>query len=630
MPSPDTPRVFISYSSKDTRLVDGLKAALAQAGVDVWLDHERLTPETNDWQEAVRKGILQSTHVIYVASPDAARSQYVIHEVTMAKGEKKPVFAFWIRGDDDKWYDCAPFGWISTQYIDGRGGSLAGGLTALIAALGVVIAAATAIAPAASELSAAEARTPVIELPPASEPAPTPTTPSATPSASPPASEPRRVFYPKPASETPPPSELTSGGPLSRFNAASSSPVADSARTTGPTVSPRRGSGDAAGRGARSRVDRDENSRSARDLSSRGPRASRRADRFDDDDRVDWLGRDENTRRGLFDWLLGEHGKRAPLDDWRSAPYDWDDDPKRDDGWATGSWDTGWATDDELTHLPPATPKRLFSLGFRGVNAHGTPAIIPPLVSVAAGPFLMGSDQTRDPQARSDETPRQRVEVAAFQIATYPVTVAEYALAARAGGVREPPASDGMTWQTQRQQPDHPVVCVSWQDAQAYIAWLRTATGESGWRLPTEAEWEKAARWDPRASASRIYPWGDSFDKARCNTLESGIGHTTSLGSYPAKDARRSGASPCGAEEMAGGVWELTSSLYKPYPYASTDGREAEAASGFRTVRGGSWAYIAEGARAAHRSYLGRWGVVPGVVGFRLAFSSQLPGKAGG
>lgn len=131
----DAARVFISYSSQDADLVDRLKTALAQAGVAVWLDHEQLTPDTLDWQEAVRKGILQATHVIYTASPTAARSQFVIHEIEMARGESKHVVAFWVRGE--KWYDCVPMGWILAQYTDARDAAYVDGVVKLLTALGV-------------------------------------------------------------------------------------------------------------------------------------------------------------------------------------------------------------------------------------------------------------------------------------------------------------------------------------------------------------------------------------------------------------------------------------------------------------------------------------------------------------
>jgi len=276
-------------------------------------------------------------------------------------------------------------------------------------------------------------------------------------------------------------------------------------------------------------------------------------------------------------------------------------------------------------HPLPDVPAQLAGLGFRGVNLSGTPAIIPPLVSVAAGPFLMGSADS-DTQAYDDEKPQHRVDLAAFQIGKYPVTVAEYALAVRAGAVREPPQASGVTWQTQLQHPDHPVVCVSWQDALAYSVWLREATGEAGWRLPSEAQWEKAARWDTVRGVSRIYPWGDSFDKNRCNTSESGLNTTTPVGGYPASDARRSGASPWGAEDMAGNVWEWTSSVYKPYHYTPNDGREDINSTENRVLRGGSWYVDAMGARAAYRNN-GRPGDVDGGIGFRLALVGRPAGS---
>jgi formylglycine-generating enzyme required for sulfatase activity len=289
----------------------------------------------------------------------------------------------------------------------------------------------------------------------------------------------------------------------------------------------------------------------------------------------------------------------------------------------------------------PDVPPRLASLSFRGVNLNGTPAITPPLVSVAAGRFLMGSDPQRDAVAKANnwakrEMPQDWVEVAAFQIGKYPVTVAEYALAVNAQAVREPPTLKAfeyavvkypeLTWQTQLQRLDHPVVAVSWPDANAYITWLRTVTRQAGWRLPSEAQWEKAARWDAGASVSRIYPWGNSFDKERCNTSESGHQTTTPVGLYPASDERRSGASPCGAEEMAGNVWEWTSSLYKPYKYTESDGREDQTSTENRTLRGGSWVDYARLARAAFRNYNGPDDFDHG-IGFRLALSRVSAGS---
>jgi toxoflavin biosynthesis protein ToxD len=97
------------------------------------------------------------------------------------------------------------------------------------------------------------------------------------------------------------------------------------------------------------------------------------------------------------------------------------------------------------------------------------------------------------------------------------------------------------------------------------------------------------ARWDTRIGQGRIYPWGDTFDAVRCNSSESGI-DTTTVGHYPMD------ASPYGAHDVAGNVYEWTSSLYRPYPYQQGDGREDPIANDRRVLRGGSWS----GARGSH------------------------------
>lgn len=247
---------------------------------------------------------------------------------------------------------------------------------------------------------------------------------------------------------------------------------------------------------------------------------------------------------------------------------------------------------------PPPTPAQfpewLAGLGF---SAHAdtsdrnvVPYILPPLALVPAGSFLMGSNPKRDPIAAreswsKDEQPQHTVTLPAFEIARFPVTVAEYACFVHAGH-HEP-----TDWQRQQSRPEHPVVSVNWYDAVAYAAWLAHSTGEH-WRLPTEAEWEKAAR----GTDSRIYPWGDSFDKARCNTSESRIKTTTPVGSDP------TGASPYSAQDMAGNVWEWTSSHFLPYPYAVASEHEDAACAQKHVVRGGSWYNNAQLARAAYRS----------------------------
>ena len=125
------------------------------------------------------------------------------------------------------------------------------------------------------------------------------------------------------------------------------------------------------------------------------------------------------------------------------------------------------------------------------------------------------------------------------------------------------------------------MVNVSWYDAMEYCQWLSEKTGRS-YRLPTEAEWERAAR----GTDGRIYPWGNEFEKNKCNAGESGIADTTPVGKYSPE-----GDSPYGCADMAGNVWEWTQSQFKPYPYEPTDGRENLEAGeeDLRVLRGGAF-----------------------------------------
>ena len=284
------------------------------------------------------------------------------------------------------------------------------------------------------------------------------------------------------------------------------------------------------------------------------------------------------------------------------------------------------------------TPMSLYTLGFRGYTVGGVECVLPPICPVPGGVFTMGSDKAHDEAADDDESPQYPVHVDDFSIGQHPVIVAEYACAVRAKAVSKPPTFEYQgkrtDWQSQLSRLDHPVVCVSWLDAVAYTRWLAAVTGQP-WRLPIEAEWEKMARWDARSGQARRYPWGETFEAARCNTTESGIGTTTPVGRYPA------GASPYGAQDVAGNIWEWASSLGKPYPYNQNDGREDQQSTGSRVQRGGTWNNNSTGsrvlrggswnnnarlARAACRNH-GTRGVLSDHVGFRLALAPVRAGS---
>jgi formylglycine-generating enzyme required for sulfatase activity len=210
-----------------------------------------------------------------------------------------------------------------------------------------------------------------------------------------------------------------------------------------------------------------------------------------------------------------------------------------------------------------------------------SPGVTLTLVRVPAGVFLMGSLVT-DTEASDDEKPQRRVYLEEFWIGRYEVTNAQYAAFARA---------TGRTWSVPAGEDNYPVTDVSWDDAEDFCLWVSRVTDRLI-RLPTEAQWEKAAR----GPDGREFPWGEAApDAARLNydLLEK---RTTPVGRYGPR-----GDSPYGAADLVGNVWEWTSSLYRPYPYRGHDGREDPRSRDLRVLRGGSFVSERLYARAAVR-----------------------------
>ena len=242
-------------------------------------------------------------------------------------------------------------------------------------------------------------------------------------------------------------------------------------------------------------------------------------------------------------------------------------------------------------------------------------------IEVPEGSFLMGSDPSLDPLAFDIEqwsatSAQGTVELPDYFISRFEVTVAQFRVFAHESG-RGIIDSHALG-----SELDHPVVGVSWTDAVAYAQWLQGALMEwSGtpaalasmfegdWKigLPSEAEWEKAAR----GGDGRSFPWGDAQRPDRANYRARG---TTAVGSYECPEC------PFGLADMSGNVWEMTRSPYQPYPYDSTDDRDDLEAESLWVMRGGSFNEAEQNVRAAIRG-----GVDPGArrpdIGFRLVIS---------
>ena len=209
-------------------------------------------------------------------------------------------------------------------------------------------------------------------------------------------------------------------------------------------------------------------------------------------------------------------------------------------------------------------------------------------VLIPAGPFLMGSDKAKDGQAYDNELPQHTVTLGNYYIGKYEVTNKQWATFAQ---------TTKRSFSVPDNKAKHPVVNINWHDAIAFCEWLSRESGRTV-TLPSEAEWEKAAR----GTDGRIYPWGNDAPTKDLLNFNGTVGDTTPVGQYSPK-----GDSPFGCADMAGNVWEWTRSLEDfKYPYVAGDGREnLQAGEDMRrVVRGGSWGDDQDGARAAFRSNL--------------------------
>ncbi len=209
----------------------------------------------------------------------------------------------------------------------------------------------------------------------------------------------------------------------------------------------------------------------------------------------------------------------------------------------------------------------------------GAQSLAPEMIKIPAGPFVMGSDS-----GHVDERPAHTVNLVEFAIDRLPVTNAQFADFLNSAGLTGPSGEKlfdhddpdarihhrDSRWIADAGAERHPVVEASWAGASAYCAWRYA-------RLPTDAEWEKAAR----GQKGRRFPWGNEAPDIQRARFGAGWHDTAPVDAHPA------GASPYGVLDMAGNAWEWVSSAYRPYPYRAEDGREDRTPGPIRATRGG-------------------------------------------
>ena len=239
-----------------------------------------------------------------------------------------------------------------------------------------------------------------------------------------------------------------------------------------------------------------------------------------------------------------------------------------------------------MTSIPAATAMPALGIGSTQVPAQDGWA----MEYVPAGEFRMGSINS-DTMADSDEKPQHTVTLDAYWIDQTEVTNGMYAKCVQAGACQPPSQSGSYThpgYYDNPQYDNYPVIYVNWTDANAYCGW-------AGARLPTEAEWEKAAR----GTDGRIYPWGNGSPDPSLANFNMNVGDTSAVFSYA------SGASPYGALDMAGNVLEWVNDWYDAnyYTNSPSSNPQGPASGQYRVLRGGSWNFSGNFVRASYRGW---------------------------
>jgi len=251
------------------------------------------------------------------------------------------------------------------------------------------------------------------------------------------------------------------------------------------------------------------------------------------------------------------------------------------------------------TPLPPPptpTPLPTNTPAPAGAEVTPAPAVTDIMVEIPAGPVIMGTDS-----GEPNEAPAHEVDLPSFMIDKFEVTNADFAVFVEAADYETYAEKQGITsWRTAYTEgkDNHPVVHVTFDDALAYCTW-------AGKRLPTEAEWEKAAR----GPDGFLFPWGNEWDLSKANVKESGLRGTAAVGSYPPN-----GYGLC---DVAGNVWEWVDSPYEAYP--GSDYQDSKYSPDLRGLRGGGWFDDEEQVRATNRNAGDPTTTTHDDIGFRCA-----------
>jgi gamma-glutamyl hercynylcysteine S-oxide synthase len=318
---------------------------------------------------------------------------------------------------------------------------------------------------------------------------------------------------------------------------------------------------------------------------------------------------------------IGEVRDQA-LEVLEKAGFDADADPLLADGFVFGM-----LAQHEAQHDETMLATHQLRQGHAVLDAPEPPAAVvdperlPREILIPGGPFVMGT--SAEPWALDNERPAHEVEVPEFWLDTFPIINAAYQKFIDDGGYQDPRwwteagwehcqaagleaplfwerDGSGSGWQRRRfgvvepVPPQEPVMHVCWYEADAYARW-------AGRRLPTEAEWEKAARYDPASDSSRRYPWGDEDPQPRHANLGQRYLRPAPVGAYP------EGASPLGVHQLIGDVWEWTSSDFEGYPgfnaFPYKEYSEVFFGPDYKVLRGGAFGVDPVACRGTFRNW---------------------------